>query len=156
MCAFSERLAIHCAPDSALRCFGGHSEHIEPRRAASSRGDGFSPALAGSEAAFSRSNRGAVCGYGAGLAQFRRSRVDTRRGALADRAGGLRCRTVWFLFGDAISSRTQSALTVCRKRNHLQKKQKNAGQPFTPLPPPPSPSPSTQIHLPPLQSRSTT
>ena len=38
--------------------------------------------------------------------------MDARCGALVDRAGGLRGRAVWLFFRDAISSRTQSALSL--------------------------------------------
>ena len=101
-------MAIHCGPDSALRCSGGHTK---PRRTASAEGHRFSPALAGAEAAFPRSHgRGFLC-LGADLAEFRNTRVDSGRGALADRTGGLRGRAIWFLFRNAICSRTQSALT---------------------------------------------
>src|SRR5258707_12346273 len=128
ICAFGEGLAIHYAPDSALRCCCGH---IKPRSAASASGNRFSPPLAGSQAAFSRSDWRGVRGFGAGVAQRRVPGVTTRRGAPADRAGDLRCRAVWFLFHNTIPSRAQSALNVCLKRNHHRRNRKSGGEPFT-------------------------
>src|SRR6266481_7818185 len=124
-------LAIHRAPNSALRCSCGH---IERRGAANSAGNRFSPILAGFTAAFLRSDRRGIRSFGAGLAQLRVPCVDTRRCALADRAGGLRGRTVWFLFCNAISSRAQNALTLCLRRNHPQKNRKSGGNASSHLP----------------------
>src|ERR1700674_1542128 len=103
--------AIHCARDSALRCCGGH---IERRGAGNSSRNRISVILACFKAAFLRSDRRRVCSLGHGLAELRVPCVDTRRCALADRAGSLRGRAVWFLFCNAISSRTQNALTYVR------------------------------------------
>jgi hypothetical protein len=109
--AFTRGSAIHCARDSALRCSGGH---IERRSAGNSSRNRISAILACFKAAFLRSDRRRVRRAGAGLAELRVPCLDTRRCALADRARGLRGRAVWFLFCNAISSRTQNALTYVR------------------------------------------
>ena len=109
--ALSRGSAIHGPRDSALRCSGGH---LERRGAGNSSRNRISAILACFKAAFLRSDRRRVRSLSHGLAELRVPCVDPRRSALADRAGGLRGRAVCFLFRNAISSRTQNALTYVR------------------------------------------
>jgi len=118
----SARLAIHYAPDSALRCCCGH---IKPRSAASASGTGFRRLWRALKQLFhevlARCSR-----FWRWRGSTPRSGRGTRRGALADRAGDLRCRVLVF-FHNTILSRRQSALNVCLKRNHHRRNRKSGG-----------------------------
>src|SRR5229473_6683948 len=88
--------AMHVAPDSALRCCCGH---FDSHSAIGASARGLSAPLAHAQAAFSRNDWRGVRGFGAGVAQCRAARLDSRRGVLADCAGGLRCVAVCVFLG---------------------------------------------------------